>query len=349
MNPAAERVIREAGACGSLAVSGLAKNAGKTETLLFLIDGLHKAGIPTGVTSIGIDGESTDQVTGTPKPEIRLYRDTLFATSETHYRQRRIQSEVLHLGRRSSPLGRVAIGRSLGEGKILISGPSDSPGLVSTIGEMQRFGAATVLVDGALSRQSLASPAVCSGMVLATGAAVSRTVRGVAQATGHLLRLMALPAVSVEEAAIVAEAPKGITALADGKCLPLGIPTALAAGNHAAKLYSRGTHLVVNGAVTDRLLGLIAAQPRAAETELTVRDFTCIFATREMLNSFLASGANLTVARRPRLIALSANPVSPEGFRLDAAQLRAALEAELLAHGFDAPLIDPVALQAETV
>lgn len=79
----------------SVAVVGTAKNTGKTECLNYIIRQLQSKPVTMAITSVGIDGESCDQVTRTPKPEIDLYSKMLFVTSETHFRQRRFTAEIL--------------------------------------------------------------------------------------------------------------------------------------------------------------------------------------------------------------------------------------------------------------
>ena len=78
----------------SVAVVGMEKNCGKTECLNYILRRLPSDGPGVCVTSIGLDGERTDQVTGTAKPEIILRSGMFFATSETHYRSRRLVSEI---------------------------------------------------------------------------------------------------------------------------------------------------------------------------------------------------------------------------------------------------------------
>ena len=62
---------------GSLAAQAMAKNAGKTTAMNFLIEEAMDEGIRLGITSIGRDGESQDLVTGTEKPKIYLDQDTI--------------------------------------------------------------------------------------------------------------------------------------------------------------------------------------------------------------------------------------------------------------------------------
>jgi len=157
----------------SLSIVGLQKNTGKTECLKYVLERLPLEQRRVAVTSIGIDGETTDQVTLTQKPEIVLREGMYFGTSEAHYRQRRLVSELIDVSDESTSLGRVVTAKALTQGKILLSGPSSSMGLRRWMRDMRRHDIDLVIIDGALSRLSLASPAVSQSMILASGAAYS--------------------------------------------------------------------------------------------------------------------------------------------------------------------------------
>lgn len=137
--------------------------------------------------SIGIDGENRDQVCQTPKPEIIVPEGMIFVTSEKHYRERRLVAEIMEIDDHRTALGRLVIARAKTSGKVLLSGPADTAGLKSLIRHMKDFGVRTTLVDGALSRLSLASPTVTEAMVLATGAAVSGNIRELVRRTRYVV------------------------------------------------------------------------------------------------------------------------------------------------------------------
>ena len=63
----------------TITIIGLCKNAGKTTAMCRLIEEL--SGEVLAMTSVGRDGERTDVVTGTEKPEIWVPEGTLFATA----------------------------------------------------------------------------------------------------------------------------------------------------------------------------------------------------------------------------------------------------------------------------
>ncbi|MBQ9435760.1 MAG: hypothetical protein IJU33_06480, partial [Bacteroidales bacterium] len=75
-------------------------------------------------------------------------------------------------------------------GKILLSGPSSASGLKRWMKDMHRVGIELVIIDGALSRMSLASPAVSQSMILATGAAYSTNMNTLVQQTAFVVDLI---------------------------------------------------------------------------------------------------------------------------------------------------------------
>ena len=66
----------------SIATIGMCKNAGKTTVLNSLIEECFAHGETPALTSIGRDGERSDVVTSTKKPEIFVYDGTIIATAE---------------------------------------------------------------------------------------------------------------------------------------------------------------------------------------------------------------------------------------------------------------------------
>lgn len=97
---------------GSLAIVGLEKNTGKTECLNYILGQLGGQADRFALTSVGIDGESRDQVCQTAKPEIEIPEGMIFVTSEKHYREKRLAP----LGDLGSP---VDLARVFGGGDVL--------------------------------------------------------------------------------------------------------------------------------------------------------------------------------------------------------------------------------------
>ena len=66
----------------SVSLIGMCKNAGKTTVLNRLIKDCRRMDESIALTSIGRDGERSDLVTNTKKPEIFVYDGTIIATAE---------------------------------------------------------------------------------------------------------------------------------------------------------------------------------------------------------------------------------------------------------------------------
>ena len=279
----------------SVSIVGLAKNAGKTECLNYILKRLPLDYFNVAVTSIGIDGETTDQVTGTAKPEITVREGMFFATSEKHFRQKRPLSELYAVSDEDTALGRVVTAKALQDGKVLLSGPSSASALKRWMNAMGAFDIDLILIDGALSRLSAASPAVSEAMVLSTGAAYSANIRELVGKTAYVVELIGLPL-------YVGPEPQ----LRVSSFSPLD--AAMLKGHPAVE---------VEGALTDRLL--TAAKNAMVEDplELVVGDFTRIFCSQDLYRAFLRRGGRISVRMKSQLLAVCVNPVAPNGIVLD--------------------------------
>lgn len=329
-------LIEDVAGCRSVAIAGLAKNVGKTECLNYILTRLAERGHSTALTSIGVDGETTDLVSRTPKPEITIYEDMLFTTSENHYRSRRLTSEILDVSFRRTALGRLVTARTHISGKVLLSGPADTASLRRLIADLHGHGADTVLIDGALSRLSPASPAVADAMILATGAAVAVSIAEVAKLTRFVCGLMRLPRTETSVATRLDMIENGVWGIdGNGDIHDLHIPSAFALEKNKERVFKYGTILFCPGAVSDRMLQFLSQQKQIETTTLIMRDFTRFFGRPETLADYRRRGGRLEVLSHNRLLAVCVNPVSPRGYRLDSNRLCAAI-----AESVDAPVYD---------
>ncbi len=229
----------------SCSLVGLEKNTGKTVTLNYLLSHLP-ADCRVAVTSIGLDGETRDQVVGTEKPEITLRKGTVFGTTEKHYRQRKMVSELLDVSDEiRTALGRLVTARVITEGKVIIAGSGSTEMLKRWMRAVEKE-VDLILVDGALSRMSLASPTVSEGMILATGAAYSANIDTLVRKTAYIVHLIGLP-------------------LWDG---------------------NEEDCISVTGAVTDRVLENILNDKEQKGKRLLIPDFTKVFADQMVWNRF---------------------------------------------------------------
>lgn len=301
----------------SLSIVGLEKNTGKTESLKYVLERLPLESKRIAVTSIGIDGESTDQVTRTQKPEIVLRENMFFGTSEAHYRQRRLVSELIDVSDESTSLGRVVTAKTLISGKIMLSGPSSSAGLQRWMNEMNRFDIDLVIIDGALSRLSSASPAVSQSMILATGAAYSANVSTLVQKTAFVVELVNLDLTSQRNIELLSPIDKGLWMVdKNGELHYLNALTSLSQQIHFEGMEDCST-LYVAGALVDGFLEKVRQNKHLKGVEIVVRDFTKIFVSPQQFRIFEKMGGSITVLQKSHLIAVTVNPTSPSGYILN--------------------------------
>ena len=311
----------------SCSIVGLEKNTGKTECFNYVMQRLPLDKIRVAVSSIGIDGETTDQVTKTAKPEIFLREGIYFGTSEKHYLTKLLTSELLEISDENTSLGNIVIGKALTPGKLLLSGPSSTNGLRRWMNEMRKYDIDLTIIDGALSRLSLASPAVSESMILATGAAYSANINTLVQKTAFVVQMINLELTSQENHDTFININNGVWAIdfdADNdfekKLVDLKVASSLSININTEGLKKCKT-LYVSGALTDNFVNHIRQNKIFNETEIVVRDFTKIFLTPMTYNTFVNNKRKITVLQKSKLIAVCVNPTSPNGIVLDSEKL----------------------------
>jgi hypothetical protein len=301
-----------------LALVGLAKNTGKTETLTAILEEHARTGVLVGVTSIGRDGERRDVIDARiSKPRVRLQAGALVASTGALLHASGVPHERLVRTGIRTPLGEVVIARLEREGTLEVAGPSASSDVRAVSEAMIELGAEQVLIDGAVDRRAASSPAVADGLVMATGAVLGRDIEQVAAATADAVEVVRLP--------LAADAGEGIV-----------LERQLVLGGEQAEIaallerHADTSTFVVDGALSERFLeGLLAARRGRAQRELTIvaEDPTRVFLARRAPAWYARQGISLQVLRGTELKAITVNPVAPQSHRLDSADLREAIAA----------------------
>ena len=323
----------------SLSIVGLEKNTGKTVCLNYILHRLNELGVHVGVTSIGVDGEQVDSVFATAKPEITLYEGTRFITSEKHYLMRQTVSVLESVDSLRTSLGPLVTARVLVRGKALLSGAATTNILRRQIQQFDSMGIDLSIVDGALSRLSLASPTVTDAMILATGAAVSANVKQLIAKTKFLYNLINLEEVEVDLRNKLGTIESGLWAISeDGEVHDLGITSVFLIDRSEKDIMRFGKTFFASGAVSDRLLKTL--NTKGNDITLITRDFTKIFITPETYTEFLRKGNRMLVLQRSKLIAITLNPTSPQGFLLDSKSTCEALSDALGTPVYDVKKIE---------
>ena len=306
----------------TVAIAGLEKNTGKTECINYLIRQLTGSDMQVAITSIGMDGEETDQVTDTDKPAITLPRGFYFATSEKHFRERNLDAAIYNLSHWHTATGRMVTAKVVNDGKIILSGPAQTARMKELITSFRtEHQCNLILIDGALSRTSQASPQVADGIILCVGAAMSANMQQVVRQTAHVCSLIKLEATKKITSEAALSLKRGIW-----KINKYNEPPQLLnkEGDMDEKQIKREkiATIYISGALTNGLLKNIL-QTAHSPLEIIVRDFTKIFASMDQIQIVKHGGHKISVLEKNHLIGVCVNPWSPQGYHFEAAKFEA--------------------------
>lgn len=309
-----------------VSIVGTFKNAGKTVTLNEIISQAEQKGIALGLISTGRDGERRDVLTDTEKPPIYVKKGTYITTVEGAVkgvsRSDFAGIEILQVTDYNTPMGRVILGRTREEGYVEISGPHSSASIRKMCEEMLNLGAELVLIDGSLDRRSSAAPYISDGTVLATGAALARSLNTVIDKTLHIIHTYSIPRVSDDSVrALTAKIiDEGKTALIDkdGAIKYLDILTSLQCGDIISENLEEATeYVVLSGSATTETIKTLLMNKKSCP-QIIVLDPTRIFIEPKDFSLLQRMGMKLLVVDNIKIIAITVNPYAPDGYYFDA-------------------------------
>ncbi|HYF84110.1 MAG TPA: hypothetical protein VEB00_13900 [Clostridia bacterium] len=313
-----------------VSIVGTSKNAGKTVTLNEIITQARSKGISLGLISTGRDGERKDVLTETEKPPIFVGRGTILTTVESAIKGEHAGIEIFRVTDYNTPIGRVVLGRAAEDGYVEISGPHSSKTIKEMCIEMQGLGAELILIDGSLDRRSSAAPYVSDGTVLATGAALARSINGVVEKTMHLINTYSVPMIEEEHVRDIAydaiDMGKTAVIALDGSVDYLDTVTSLQSGDIIAEyLKSDTAYVVLSGSATAGTIKDILLNRKSA-IKIIVKDSTRIFIPAAELYVLQRMGMELQVMENISIIAVTVNPYSPEGYYFEPSELLEAMK-----------------------
>ena len=227
-------------------------------------------------------------------------------------------SELVEITDERSSLGRILTAKVSVGGKALISGPSSGVSLRRWVAGMEKFGIDLTIIDGAISRLSSASPAISKAMVLSTGAAFSSNINTLVQKTKFVVEMIGLEKLKDESRDALCDIESGVWGVDfDGNIIDFKITSALAISSLKEDI-TKGMKIIFTvGALTDKLLNLIADSKNIKEVTLVVKDFTKIFVSEQAYRIFCARGGKIKVLQKSKLVAVCVNPTAPNGYVLD--------------------------------
>ncbi len=307
----------------TVSIIGLAKNAGKTVTLNYLIEEAENFNIKAGITSTGRDGENTDLVTQTQKPAILVKEGMYAATAKKTLMLSDAKVEILETTGISTALGQVIIVKVRQKGNIQIAGPVSAKDMKYVAGRLKHYGAEVVFIDGAIDRKAVSSPAITDACIIAAGAVLSRDMKKVLEKTAHAVECYSLPGTEEHVKNIVRKINKTCIISADGKVLVPNIKTSITGGRKISELVDEKTsHIFIKGALTSALLKDLWGNINKRGIKLIIEDGTKIFTDINVWNEMRRKGLKVEALDTINVLAVTLNPVSPEGYFFDSQVLK---------------------------
>ena len=299
----------------------MAKNAGKTTALNFLIEEAMDEGIRLGITSTGRDGETQDLVTGTEKPRVYLDRDTIVSVPSQLFELADAGLEILRKTKYSTAIGELLICRVRDAGYVQIAGPVINAETRLLTGEMLDLGCELVMIDGAIDRKTIASPETSDAIILATGAVLSRKLDKVVEETAHIVCLYGLEEL---EDGYAREAitnnisdDKVMLIDKDGNVNKLDLVTGLGAAREIDFAIDEDTRYVfIPGAFTNSVISDIALK-KFKQVEFILKDPAKIFINAMDWGIWRKKGLKVRVMKNIKIAAITVNPWSPAGYTFD--------------------------------
>jgi len=324
----------------SISIIGMSKNVGKTTTLNHILR-QARGKIILGLTSIGRDGEQMDVVTDTEKPKIYIEKGTIIATAKQCLLNSDITREILKTTGYNTPMGEIIICRAISDGYVELGGPSQNSYMTLICNELKRFGSNLVIVDGAISRKTLASPSITKATILSTGAAMSKSMVKVVDETSHIVELLSLE--NEEDLSILKLASDvfkiGKIAIIriDNSIKMLDVVTALGSAKVIVDVIDKNTsYVVIKGVVTDKLLeDIMTSTNQYKGVIFLVEDGTKLFLSRETFYKFKNRGGIIKTINPINILCVTANPRSPYGYEFDKNRFSHELRKKLNVPVFD--------------
>jgi len=359
-----------------ISVVGMAKNAGKTTTLNYLIEEAMNEGIKLGITSTGRDGESMDIVTNTEKPRVYLYPETLVSIPPGLFEYATAGVEILQMTKYHTSLGAAMMCRIVDGGYVQIAGPVLTSDQRNMSKDMLALGADMVLIDGAIDRKSIASPEASDAIILATGAVLSRNMQKVVAETAYLASLYSLKQIGDMNAKELFQKAEKITLIGRSDCqderrsdnqnerhldnqnerrsdnqnerhldnqdirseevYELDIKTGIAASDIIDGAINSGTRYVYIPGALTSSVIENIHPKKFKHVTFVIKDPTKIFISSNEWQKLRKKGFKLEVLAEIKIAAISVNPMSPEGYAFERNEFIEAMRSAMP----DIPIID---------
>ena len=315
-------IIEKIKKAGVVSIIGMDKNSGKTTTLNCIIK-LLWGDSQIGLTSIGRDGESCDEVLGIKKPRIYVHCGTYFATSKESLLRSDVTKMIEDATNISTPLGNIVIAKALSDGYIEIAGPSRNDQVKEICSKLQKLNCSPVIVDGALSRKTFASPSVTRGTIIATGASLSKDMNETVDRTVNAVKLLSIKEEKNKKIIDIYNkyTPESRIVLFynDDSIKAVDVKTAIGAEKEIVPYINNNLrYIMIKGIVTDTFIKMIIENMHdIKEISILVEDGTKLFINGSTLSKFKFFHGEFKAVHPLNIIGISINPYSPQGYEYD--------------------------------
>lgn len=302
----------------SLSIVGNYKNVGKTTTFNYILK-KAKGNITLGLTSIGVDGEKEDKVTKTKKPRIYVNKGSIVATAKNCVLKSDITKEILETTNINTPIGNIVIFKALSDGFVELAGPSRNSGIKYICERLDTLDCDLVIVDGALSRKTLASPSITESVIYCSGAVLNRDIDKVVEQTIFEVDMMKIENIDDDKLNYINEEIDSFKVCIindDYSYKNLNIKTTLNSHEEIIEnLDEKSKYIFVNGIVVNSFIeSLIKSTDKYKNKTILVKDGTKIFLDKLVYNKFISLGGNIKSIDKINLIGISINPTSINGY-----------------------------------
>jgi hypothetical protein len=308
----------------TLAIIGLAKNAGKTVAFNTIVKEASEKKINLALVSYGRDGEETDILNRHEKPKIFIPPQTIFVTTSGAFEKSDLKASLITNPEIKTTLGDVGIYKtgSIG-GNIELVGINSTINL-KRIKEIVEKNVDLLIIDGALDRKSSAIPEITEGVILSTGAVLGNNEEVVIKRT--LFEIEKINLSEIENAIvkkIIYDNPKEIGFLyKNGQSIFFTSPTTFDVIDELEKLtISEQSFIYLKGPLVDSFAEKLCYSLKAKNCAIVVRDSTHIFLNQRNFNFLKKQNINIFVLNRIKLLSLTINPLSPYGVKLNSEKL----------------------------
>lgn len=278
-----------------IAIIGLAKNTGKTTTLNYLLK-QHKN---YGLTSIGLDGEDYDQIYFHEKPKIYVKENNYIVTAINTLKEIIGQYILVYDFNIETPLGNLVLIKVIKAGNFIVAGPTKNTDLKIVIKELKKY-VEKVFIDGAFNRITFSSIKEVEGIVLATGAQVSTSMKNTIKTTAMVLELFSLEETKLEK-------PKNaLTIFIDNQTIEIKtkdlkqFEETISTNNNIKKI-------VVLGAVSEKLVDLLLKY-KIKDYELVFEDATKFLASYKKYEYLKKLNTKMKTFHKNKILFVTINP-----------------------------------------